>query len=78
MQITVCYFASLRETMGRAEDKLELDDQSLTALEVWKLATQQDTMPDNILIAQNHDYVDANTLVKDGDEIAFFPPVTGG
>lgn len=78
MLIKVCYFASLRETIGRAEDQLELDNQTITALDVWKLATQQDQMPDNILIAQNHDYVDANTAVNDGDEIAFFPPVTGG
>ncbi|CAA6802021.1 MAG: Molybdopterin synthase subunit MoaD [uncultured Thiotrichaceae bacterium] len=78
MQIKVCYFASLRETIGRAEDQLDLDDQALTAGDVWKLATQQDAMPDNILIAQNHDYIDAQTLINDGDEIAFFPPVTGG
>lgn len=78
MQITVCYFASLRETIGRAEDHLDINHESVTALEVWKLATQQDSLPDNILIAQNHDYIDANAQVHDGDEIAFFPPVTGG
>lgn len=78
MQIKVCYFASLRETIGRAEDQLTIDHEAVNALEVWKLATHQDTLPDNILIAQNHDYIDANTMVNDGDEIAFFPPVTGG
>ena len=31
-----------------------------------------------ILFAVNHEYVHADYLLKDGDEVAFFPPVTGG
>jgi len=30
------------------------------------------------MVAVNHEYVDMNYLLKDHDEIAFFPPVTGG
>ncbi len=35
-------------------------------------------LPDNILSAINMEYVKADARVKDGDEVAFFPPVTGG
>jgi molybdopterin synthase sulfur carrier subunit len=35
-------------------------------------------MPDNLLMAINQDYVQADANVEDGDEVAFFPPVTGG
>ncbi len=35
-------------------------------------------LPGNILAAVNMDYVELDSNVKDGDEIAFFPPVTGG
>jgi len=31
-----------------------------------------------LLVAVNHGMADAGTAVKDGDEVAFFPPVTGG
>lgn len=77
MTITIVYFASLREQIGRARDEVETD-QAVTAAEAWKLATGQEQIPANILIALNHDYVTADALVKPGDELAFFPPVTGG
>lgn len=32
----------------------------------------------NVLVAVNHEYATVDTLVNDGDEVAFFPPVTGG
>jgi len=35
-------------------------------------------MGNNILISLNMEYVNADNAVKDGDEVAFFPPVTGG
>jgi len=76
--IKVCYFASLREALGRAEDQLNNAPHSLSVADVWTQATGQKTLPANILMAVNHDYVQANSLVNQGDEVAFFPPVTGG
>jgi molybdopterin converting factor small subunit len=35
-------------------------------------------MPGNILMAVNQEYAEADQFVSDGDEVAFFPPVTGG
>jgi molybdopterin synthase sulfur carrier subunit len=35
-------------------------------------------MPTSTLIAINMEYTDAKAALKDGDEVAFFPPVTGG
>ncbi len=78
MKIKVCYFASLRETLGRSEDTLQSEREYLTATEVWTEATGQQSLPDKILIALNHEYVGAETKIREGDEIAFFPPVTGG
>lgn len=78
MKIKVCYFANLRETLGRSEDTLQSEREYLTATEVWTEATGQKSLPDKVLIALNHEYVDAETKIREGDEIAFFPPVTGG
>ncbi len=77
MSIRVRYFASLKESLGC--DGVELPcSESLTAHQVWCQATGQVTLPDNILVAVNMTYADQKTVISDGDEIAFFPPVTGG
>jgi molybdopterin synthase sulfur carrier subunit len=77
MSIKVRYFASLKESVGRAEDELTVI-KLLTVHEVWDCTNPEKPLPDNILAAVNMDYVDLDYLVKDGDEVAFFPPVTGG
>ncbi len=77
MSIQVMYFASLREAMGREKDMIEVDS-PIPASQAWVAATGQQEMPDKVLIAINHEYADADALVHSGDELAFFPPVTGG
>ncbi len=77
MTIQIVYFASLREAIGRDKDLLQVDT-PLSASQAWVKATGQKELPDKVLIAINHEYADASALVKPGDELAFFPPVTGG
>ncbi len=77
MTISVKYFASLRERMNRAEETLPASGVG-TVAEVWNKATQGAPWPANMLAAVNHDYAEAHDPVRDGDEVAFFPPVTGG
>lgn len=76
MTIEVKFFASLRERLGQASTVLE-SGQARTVAEVWQTCTQQ-ALPGNVLMAVNLDYVNADHPVHDGDEVAFFPPVTGG
>lgn len=75
MSITVKFFARLREQVGHAEISLDKADNVLSA---WNQSTQNMKMPDNTLCAINMEYVDHQTSINDGDEVAFFPPVTGG
>ncbi len=77
MSINVQFFASLREIIGKSQLTLpEGSAPDVTA--VWAQATGNQAMPDNTLCAINMEYVKTDALVNDGDEVAFFPPVTGG
>ena len=75
MSITVKFFARLREQVGKADVSLDAAEDVLSA---WNQATDSIRMPDNTLCAINMEYVESSHSVKDGDEVAFFPPVTGG
>lgn len=75
MSIQVKFFASLREKVGIAEVELS---EAETADEAWSQATKGADKPANLLVAINLEYADISTPLKAGDEVAFFPPVTGG
>ncbi|MEQ1636263.1 MAG: MoaD/ThiS family protein [Methylococcales bacterium] len=77
MSITVHYFASLKERLGRASDSVDFSP-NLTVLDIWRLANPEHPLPAPILVAVNMDYVSLSNPVADGDTVAFFPPVTGG
>lgn len=74
--ITVKYFASLRDTVGRDQDTIGATP-NLTVGDVW-IKTAGIALPKNTLMALNMNYVTIDKSVKDGDEVGFFPPVTGG
>ncbi|MDH3693913.1 MAG: MoaD/ThiS family protein [Gammaproteobacteria bacterium] len=62
--------------MGIDSRELEAADVN-TVSDAWSVATGK-TMEDNILFAVNQQYAAVDSPVCDGDEVAFFPPVTGG
>jgi len=83
--ITVLYFARLRETLGRNSEKIELppgvrDLEGLRALLVSRGgAWEQELSPHKpVRAAVNQAMAVGDAPVSDGDEVAFFPPVTGG
>ena len=77
MPITVKYFASLREHHGDGR-QLDAPGKGATVADIWALASNGEALPDNVLMAVNLEYVSADHPVEAGDEVAFFPPVTGG
>jgi molybdopterin synthase sulfur carrier subunit len=77
MAITVRYFASLREKLGRDQDTVEYED-GISVTGAWARANAGLPMPESMMIAVNMHYVKEDIALSDGDEVAFFPPVTGG
>ncbi|GGK23725.1 molybdopterin synthase sulfur carrier subunit [Aliivibrio fischeri] len=80
--ITVLFFAQTKELIGT--DKLELSGEYATAEAIrqelsqkgdkWDLALEKG----KLLVAINQTISSLDSTVSDGDEVAFFPPVTGG
>jgi len=78
MQVSVKYFASLRELMGESSVFIDIDKES-SIDDVWQHVTKNKKIElDNIMATVNMEYVKSSHVIRDGDEIAFFPPVTGG
>ena len=76
MSVTVKCFASLREQVGFEQREFEFAE-NMTVAGLWRQISNQPPPP-NLLCACNLGYVDFAHAVCDGDEVAFFPPVTGG
>ena len=77
MTIKVLYFASLKELFGRSEEQVSEIGVS-TVDDVWKLVSAGRDVSHQVLYSVNQEYAQADSLVQAGDEVAFFPPVTGG
>lgn len=77
MTIKVKLFGSLREQNPKAAKEIDASGIE-NPQQVWSVATSSQAMPDHIVCAINHEHKESDHPVVDGDEVAFFPPVTGG
>ena len=77
MVIVVKYFASISDAVGKTSEKIVLQ-REMTVGEVWTDVSKNIKYVGKVMTAVNHEYVDENYLLRDKDEVAFFPPVTGG
>jgi sulfur-carrier protein len=80
--IDVVYLARLREVFGVARERIE-PPPTVRALREWLAARggvwASELAPGRaVRIAVNHDLAGPETLLRAGDEVALFPPVTGG
>jgi len=76
----ILYFASLKENLKTSQDDINFDC-PVTILSIKKKLIDRygdQYFPKNILCSVNHEMASENTVVKEQDEVAFFPPVTGG
>ena len=83
--VTLLYFARLREALGTPREELALPESVIDVATLREALlnrggawAQQLGASKSVRIAVNQTMAAADTPVNDGDEIAFFPPVTGG
>ena len=82
MSVQVLYFASLKEALGIGSETLELPAgvNTVGGLRDWLASHGRDQLASarNLRCAVNQDMAGPEAVIRDGDEVAFFPPVTGG
>ena len=77
MSIKVKFFARMRDEAGLSSGEVDFVD-GITAADIWSQLVKNAEFPESVMIAVNLEYISGEPTLKDGDEIAFFPPVTGG
>ena len=79
MRVRVLYFGVLKDVMGRGRAEMELEDGAsvMELLEIHRGMAGAGVW-DSIAVAVNQEYARAGDLLKDGDEVALLPPVSGG
>lgn len=83
IQITLRYFASIREAMGAGSEQLTTEATTVGALREALMARSPAAAAalaqgKAVRMALNQEMCEADAALKNGDELAFFPPVTGG
>jgi molybdopterin synthase sulfur carrier subunit len=83
--LTILYFAWLRERVGVSEETLSPPESVMTVadLVIWLANLDQRHTAafkdrESVRCAVNQEFADTSTVLRPGDEVAFFPPVTGG
>ena len=81
MELQVRLFASLKEIAGSSQVLIKIQDRAAVSdllLELFKIFPQMQAYSGTILVSINLEYADRSQLIKSGDEISIFPPVSGG
>jgi MoaE-MoaD fusion protein len=81
VRVKVLFFGMLKDIVGRAEDHIEVADDARLESVFTRYAREFPRLTDlesSIVLACNQEFCDRSVAIREGDEIAFLPPVSGG
>jgi len=80
VRVKSLFFAVYRDLVGADELEFELPEGSTVGalIEIVRTRAGADRLPPSLVVAVNQDYAPIDTVLHDGDEVAFIPPVAGG
>jgi len=81
VRVKVLFFGMLKDIVGRSEDLIEVADGSHLDSVFTRYARQFPRLTDlesSVVLACNHEFCERSATIREGDEIAFLPPVSGG
>ena len=80
MKVSVRFFALYRDRAGVSQTEVELPEGSTPEELLRRLRSVYSSLPlsDSVLIAVNSEYTSPGAPLREGDEVAFIPPVSGG
>jgi len=81
MRLRLLHFASFREAVGRDEEERDVPE-GTRVRDLWRALAGEVALFRQFPVippaAVNREYVESDTVLRDGDEVAFLPPVAGG
>ena len=81
MHVRLLHFASFRDAVGRDQEERDLAE-GTRVQDLWEVLGREVALfrrfPSVPPAAVNREYVGSDTVLRDGDEVAFLPPVAGG
>ena len=81
MKIKVLFFAGCQDVAGKKETEVEIKEGATVEMLLRKIIKDLpalESLKKGLMLAVNTEYAAPDTLLKDGDEFALIPPVSGG
>ena len=85
MKVKLFYFAKVRESLGINQEEIDLVNNIKTVADLIDVLKNRGIqwqsifeMSSSLRVAVNHELVETNHAINANDEVAFFPPITGG
>lgn len=81
MIVKMLFFASCRDLVGAGERAMTLEAGATVTDLISEIASEHPRFIDmapSLMVSVNQEYVERDSVLEDGDEVAFIPPVSGG
>lgn len=76
--INILLFAHLQEVIGESKLSVDLSDYTVGQIKEWMETQYPQVSLQHVMTAVNEEFATETTVVKEGDTIAFIPPISGG